>query len=193
MALQPLSYQNYSDEELLPAVARGVTAAFDELYKRYGQRLFGYFFRMLWKNKELAEDQVQELFIKVIRHAGSFETGRSFPTWLYSIAHNMCKNEYRKAEVRMKHAQTKQAAGTRATAGINLDLQKFRTAVTDCIARLTEEKKSLFILRFQEQLSVPEISQVLNIPEGTIKSRLFYLLKEMKEELSEYKTLHLYP
>lgn len=193
MALQPVLYQTYADEELLSPVAKGSAAAFDELYKRYGQKMFGYFFRMLWKNKELAEDQTQELFVKIIRHAGSFEAGRSFSTWLYSIAHNMCKNEYRKAEIRMKHATTKTGEGVAAPAGKSLDLQKFRAAVVRCISRLTEEKKSLFILRFQEQLSVPEISQVLDIPEGTIKSRLFYLLKEMKEELGEYKTLHLYP
>lgn len=193
MTVQPIAYQDYTDEELLPPVAKGITPAFDELYRRYGQKMFGYFYRMLWKNRELAEDQTQELFVKLIRHAADFKTGRAFSTWLYSIAHNMCKNEYRKAETRMKHAtvKTEQTAG--APAGKRLDLQKFRAAVVDCISRLTEEKKSLFILRFQEQLSVPEISQVLNIPEGTIKSRLFYLLKEMKEELGEYKTLHLYP
>lgn len=193
MAMRPVSYQYYTDEELLGPVSRGITAAFDELYRRYGQKMFSYFFRMLWKNKELAEDQTQELFVKLIRHAGEFEAGRSFSTWLYSIAHNMCKNEYRKAEVRMKHASVKPADSQAAPAAKSLDLQKFRAAVTDCISRLTEEKKSLFILRFQEQLSVPEISHVLNVPEGTIKSRLFYLLKEMKQELNEYKTLHLYP
>lgn len=193
MALRPISYQTYRDEDLLLPVADGSATAFEELYRRYGQKMFSYFFRMLWKNKELAEDQTQELFVKVIKHARSFETGRSFSTWLYSIAHNICKNEYRKAEVRMKHAKIKQDEKATAFAGKNMDLQKFRIAVSNCIQQLTEEKRSLFILRFQEQLSVPEISQVLNIPEGTIKSRLFYLLKEMKEELQEFKTLHLYP
>ena len=193
MSMRPLSYQNEPDEDLLPALADGSSAAFDELYKRYGQKMFSYFFRMLWKNKELAEDQVQELFLKIINHAGKFEKEKSFSTWLYSIAHNMCKNEYRKEEVRMKHAKNKPNENIAASAGKNLDLQKFKVAVANCIQQLTEEKRALFILRFQENLSVPDISQVLNIPEGTIKSRLFYLLKEMKEELNSFKTIHLYP
>lgn len=192
MALRSLSYQDHTDEELLPLVTHQAAGAFDELYHRYGQKMFGYFYRMLWKDKERAEDNVQELFLKVIKHAKDFETGRSFSTWLYSIAHNMCKNEYRKQEVRMKHAKSV-TEGSIAPREKNLDLQKFRVAVANCIGRLDEEKRSLFVLRFQEQLSVPQISSILNIPEGTIKSRLFYLLKEMKNELQEFKTLHIYP
>jgi RNA polymerase sigma-70 factor (ECF subfamily) len=192
MAIRPLSYNDHTDEELLPLVAGKVAGAFDELYHRYGQKMFGYFFRMLWKDKEKAEDNVQELFLKVINHAKDFETGRSFSTWLYSIAHNMCKNEYRKQEVRMKHAKTI-TADTITPKEKHLDLQKFRVAVANCIGRLDEDKRSLFVLRFQEQLSVPQISSIMNIPEGTIKSRLFYLLKEMKNELQEFKTLHIYP
>jgi RNA polymerase sigma-70 factor, ECF subfamily len=192
MAIRSLSYQHHTDEALLPLIAGGSSSAFDELYHRYGQRMFSYFFRMLWKNKELAEDQVQELFMKIIHHAKSFEPGRPFSTWCYSIAHNMCKNEYRKEETRMKYAKVKPAESIAGNEK-NIDLRRFRAAVTSCISKLNEEKKSLFILRFQEHLSVPEISTILNIPEGTIKSRLFYLLKDMKDELSEFKTLHIYP
>lgn len=192
MALQPVLYQDYKDEALLPHIAAGTAAAFDELYGRYGKRMFSYFFRMLWKNKELAEDFVQELFVKVIQHAGSFETSLSFSTWLYSMAHNMCKNEYRKAEVRTKYAGTTKNTGMQ-TEQQNPDLQRFKAAVASCISKLSEEKRSLFVLRFQEHLSVPEISTILQVPEGTIKSRLFYLLKEIKEDLYEFKTLHIYP
>lgn len=192
MAIRSLSYQDHTDEELLPLIAGGSSPAFDELYHRYGQKMFSYFFRMLWKNKELAEDQTQELFLKIIHHAKSFETSRSFSTWLYSIAHNMCKNEYRKEETRMKYARIKPGESVAGNEK-NLDLQKFKVAVTNCIGKLNEEKKSLFILRFQEHMSIPEISTILNMPEGTIKSRLFYLLKDMKEELNEFKTLHIYP
>lgn len=73
MALRSISYQNLSDEALMPEIAEGSSAAFDELYKRYGQKLFSYFFRMLWKNKELTEDCTQELFIKLMKAAKSFE------------------------------------------------------------------------------------------------------------------------
>ncbi len=185
-------YRYTTDESLLPLVAEGSVPAFNEIYARYGQKMFSYFFRMLWKNKELAEDLTQELFMKIIGHAGRFESNRSFHTWLYSIAHNMCKNEYRKEEVKMKYKPVAQAHASSETEK-NSDLQRFREALYGAVSKLTAEKKALYVLRFEEQLSVPDISQVLNTPEGTIKSRIFYLLKELKETLSEFKTLHIYP
>jgi RNA polymerase sigma-70 factor (ECF subfamily) len=186
------SYQDCADEELLSFLSEGNDPAFDELYKRYAQKMFSYFFRMLWKNKELAEDNTQELFLKLVRHVGSFETGRSFSTWLYSIANNMCKNEYRKAATRAK-ADSTQAVQPLTQPAANPDLRRFREAVAQCTGELPEEKKTLFILRFQENLSVPDISRIMDIPEGTVKSRIFYLLKEMKEKLKIFETLNIYP
>jgi RNA polymerase sigma-70 factor, ECF subfamily len=191
MAVSRTNYNDAKDEELVKRIAGRDADAFNELYHRYGQKLFGYFYKMLWKNKELAEDKVQELFINILKHAGSFDEQRSFSTWVYSIASNMCKNEYRAAAVKAKH--TIEMETTTTATEREADLQRFRLAVNNCINELAEDKRSLFILRFNEQLTVPQISEVLGVPEGTVKSRLFYLLKEMKTSLGAFKTLHLYP
>lgn len=188
MEMRLTTYKEYTDEQLLGPVGEGSATAFAELYHRYAQKMFSYFFRMLWKNKELAEDQTQELFLKVIKHAKKFEADRSFSTWLYSMAHNMCKNEYRREEVRSKFRRMKNDTNL-IQQEKQIDLRKFKEAVHTCMDELNEEKRSLFILRFQEQLTVPDISRILNIPEGTVKSRLFYLLKEMKEKLKQFQTL----
>lgn len=184
-------YQHYKDEELLPLLKSGGHAAFDELYKRYGQKMFSYFFRMLWKNKELAEDFTQDLFVKLINNADAYLEGRNVSTWLYSIANNMCKNEYRKQEVRKVHGMQQKAEPS--TDAVNPDMKRFKEAVHQCTNELPEEKKALYMLRFQENLSVPDISKIMNLPEGTIKSRIFYLLKEMKEKLKEFESLPIYP
>lgn len=185
-------YQMESDEWVAGRAAEGSVAAFNELYRRYGQKMFSYFYRMLWNDKELAEDCTQELFLKVIKHGKDFDNNRKFSTWFYSIAHNMCKNEYRKAEVKSKYQPVKNEPAVADTEK-NSDLHRFRKALADTLNRMTEEKRQLYVLRFEEQLSVPDISQVMNIPEGTVKSRIFYLLKEMKEQLIGFKTLHIYP
>lgn len=181
-----------TDEALVQMVARGDSAAFTELYERYGQKMLSYFFRMLYKDKARAEDQTQELFLKLVKEAHRFDQNKSFSTWLYSVAHNMCKNEYRKDEVRMKHAREPQAQTT-AMQPDGTDLSRFRQALQDCLRKLPEEKKALFTLRFHEQLTIPQIGQVLQLAEGTVKSRLFYLLKDLKEELSVFKNIHQYP
>jgi len=192
MSARSISYTGYSDAQLLPLITTGNSMAFDELYFRYGQKIFSYFFRMLWKNKELAEDCTQDLFLKIIRHAEIFDQEKRFSTWLYSIAHNMCKNEYRKKEVRMNHLAINRENPASVEAA-DPDMNRFRLAVQACSNALSEEKKSLYILRFTENLTVPEISSILSIPEGTVKSRIFYLLKEMKEQLKEFETLLVYP
>jgi RNA polymerase sigma-70 factor (ECF subfamily) len=185
-------YKTYQDEDLVQLSNNGMAAAFDELYERYGQKMFSYFFRMLWKNKELAEDMTQDLFMKLMKHGDHFSIDKSFSTWIYSIANNMCKNEYRKQAVRMQHVQVIKPADE-AVAAANPDMRRFKEAVHAYTNQLPEEKKQLYILRFHEQLSVPDISKILNIPEGTIKSRIFYLLKEMKEKLKAFETLSIYP
>jgi RNA polymerase sigma-70 factor (ECF subfamily) len=181
-----------SAETLMVLISNGSAPAFEELYFRFAQKIFSYFFRMLWKNKELAEDLTQELFLKIIKNAGSFNPDKRFITWFYSIANNMCKNEYRKAETQMKYKPDTDpvAFGNMET---NTDRKRFKEAVAAYTTQLPEEKKALYILRFEEQLSVPDISAILNINEGTVKSRIFYLLKDMKEQLSPFKNLLIYP
>jgi len=84
------------DEALMEKIRQGNQAAFTELYGRYNASLLRYFTRMLWHNRALAEDFLHDFFLKVIRHPQYFDSSRRFSTWAYSIAHNMCKNEYRK-------------------------------------------------------------------------------------------------
>lgn len=184
-------YINYTDSELMALLKVNKQDGFEELYNRYGQKLFSYFFRMLWKNKELAEDFTQELFIKIINSADSFSEEKSFSTWIYSIANNMCKNEYRKQSVRVNHSTS--APIPQTVQAVNPDWKIFKEAVFECINGLSEDKKSLYLLRFQDNLPVQEISKILDIPEGTVKSRIFYLLKELKLKLKGFETLITYP
>jgi RNA polymerase sigma-70 factor, ECF subfamily len=177
-----------TDEMLMQGVAKGWQPAFDELYRRYAQRMYSYFYRMLWQNSTLAEDCTQELFIKLIRYKTSYDGGRSFATWIYTIACNICKNEYRRHEIKTKAGSAAPAPDAVMPAtDKHIDLKEFAGAVREELAALDEEKRSLFTLRFEEQLSVPEISSILNIPEGTVKSRIFYLLKHFSSRLKTYQ------
>lgn len=178
-----------TDEQLMAHAAAGSEPAFEELYKRHTQKLFGFFYKMLWGNKALAEDAVQEVFLKVIRYKNNYDSNRNFSTWLYTIAYNICKNEYRKYE--MNNKQETAPVNEHTASGEQLvDLKRFAGAVKKELNGLDEEKKTLFLLRFEEQLSVPEISRIMDIPEGTIKSRIFYLLKHLSEKLKPYQFIH---
>src|SRR3984957_12835960 len=92
-------YTNMADTELMFHLQRGETLAFDELYKRYSKPLLGYFVRMLNYDKPKAQDALHDLFMKVIEKPHLFDTSKPFRTWIYTIAYNNCKNQYKHTEI----------------------------------------------------------------------------------------------
>ena len=169
-------------------VKEGKEKAFQELYQRYARGIYSYFFRMLKKDKELSQDFTQELFSKVFKYASGFDEGRSFKTWLYSMANNQCKNEYAKWEVRNK-AQMEIQTADFGSAIAGPDRSSFKEALNEALAQLDESKRTVFEMRYVQDLSNVEIAEALNISEGTVKSRLFYTLKELNSKLQGYKEL----
>ena len=89
-----------SDEELMESVEVGEETAFDELYNRYSKRLLVYFYRMLGGNEEKAQDFLQDIFVKIIEKPHLFGSKNRFSSWVFTVANNMCKNEYRRLKVR---------------------------------------------------------------------------------------------
>ena len=92
-------FKQSSDEELMSAIQNGSSGSLGELYNRYSKRILVYFYRMLG-SEEKAQDYLQDIFLKLIEHPYAFDTSRTFSKWIFSIAANMCKNEYRYIEVR---------------------------------------------------------------------------------------------
>lgn len=178
------------DEALMQKAVAGSEAAVTVLYHRYSRPLFRYFFRMLWKDKSKAEDFLHDLFINIMEAGEKFDSGRSFSTWIYSIAHNMCKNEYRKQAFRLAvngHHQPEESLPEVAMHA--LDEQMFNLLLDKCLAHEQEEVRTMFVLRYELDMNVPEISRIIGCPEGTVKSRLFYLKKRLAAQLQQYKVM----
>ncbi|HTL80814.1 MAG TPA: RNA polymerase sigma factor [Bacteroidia bacterium] len=184
------TYETEKDEQLMKRVAHGDGKAFGVLYDRYSSALFRYFHRMLWQNKEKAEDFVQDLFMKIIHKPESFDRERKFITWLYSVAHNMCKNEYRSQEVRKPVREEKAVyalAGEHGDSfGTRVDRKMFMKKLATELDLLDESQRTTFLLRYEENFSIKEIADVLECSEGTVKSRLFYTLKKLSGRLEEF-------
>jgi RNA polymerase sigma factor (sigma-70 family) len=183
-------YQNIADEALMALVGKKDQRAFSELYDRYADRLVNYFYRMLWKDREKAQDFMHDLFAKLINKPELYDESRNFKTWLFSIANNMCKNEYRKHEVRkntsyeIRH-DVKGESGNETIAA--MDKSAFTEKLDDVLGALDEVKRTTFIMRYREELSIKEISDVMECSEGTVKSRLFYTLKILNEKLKVFE------
>ena len=178
-----------SDERLMQQVQNGDQRAFRKLYQRYHRKVFGYFYRMLNRDRDLASDMLQEVFVKVVEKANGYDPDKSFKTWLFSMASNLCKNQYRKWDNRDKaFAAWAEQNGVLIAADmpLKMDLEKFGEALDKALETLDEKKKTAFILRFKEDFSLEEIAAVQDCPVGTVKSRLYYTLRLLQEQLAEF-------
>ena len=178
-------YQNLSDEQLVALSAKGRDAAFRELYQRYASKMYHYFLRMLAYQRELAEDFTQDLFLKIIENPGAFDTKRKFSTWFYTLASNMVKNEYRRKgrQVHMVTLEGDLKAYSPDYLLKQLDEPVLKKYLALAIQSLDQHHRSCFLLRYDSQLTIPEISEILNCPTGTVKSRLHYALKKLSSKL----------
>lgn len=183
-------YELLSDEQLMIAVYNGDDTAFTVLYKRYSKRLLYYFYRMLGNCKEKSQDFLQDIFIKVIEKPERFDTGRTFSTWIFSVAHNMCKNEYRRLAVRSNTIREQDLEQFAEIADNDMVEQKITAnQLFSYIESLGENEKTAFILYYREDFTLLEIGKVLSIPEGTVKSKLFYARKKILAKIKMNETI----
>lgn len=174
----------YSDEQLIKEIECGNETAFNLLYERYSTKLFRYFFRLLGNDRAKAEDFLQELFIKVLNNAHAFSAAQKASTWLYTIATNMCKNEWRNTENRQRLLRQFEPWEHQSKNVLDkLQSQHMAKILDKMMSQLEEEEQFVLQLRFQQELSIKEIAAIINIPEGTVKSKLFYLLKRIAKQL----------
>jgi RNA polymerase sigma-70 factor (ECF subfamily) len=171
---------------MLP-IANGNSEAFNELYKRYGAKLYRYFYRLFNNNQSKAEDFTQDLFVKVMQSASSFNAQNKLSTWLYTIANNMCRNEWRNQSnrntiINSLDFESIEHQNYHHTIDQKLLLQK----IEEEIQMFAENDQILIAMRFQQELSIQDIANILNIPEGTVKSKIFYLMKKLSLKLGVY-------
>jgi len=172
-----------SDEDLLAGHLAGEPGAFEGLVRRHADELFGFLLRFVG-NAAVADDLVQETFLQVHLAAGSFDPGRSFRPWLYTIAANKARDYLRgrgrKAEQSLDAGGCDDSGPTpgqlleagEEPAAQEADVAELRQAVQAVVARLPEHLRLILVLGYYQQLPYAEIAQILDIPVGTVKSRL---------------------
>lgn len=170
-------------------VHQGSEMALTEIYQRYGTPLMRYFTRMLWRDHQKAQDFLHDLFVKIIDHPQRFDGTRKFSTWIFSVAHNMCKNEYRRTanHERLNGFHINPVVNTEMND--NMDRMTVKYQLEKMLDELEEEDKTLLLLRYEEDLSIEQISEIVFLAEGTVKSRLFYLRKALAKKLNGYKII----
>ena len=184
------NYSSYTDNELMQSIVDKDTRAFSELYDRYNGVLVSYFYKMLWQDKEKAQDFMQDLFAKIIEKPHLFDLKRNFKTWIFSVANNMCKNEYRKQAIRKNTRydveEGYQVKDNAMDAMDKLQDSQFSEKLNQELDKLDEKQKSAFVMRYFQDMSIKEIAETLDVSQGTVKSRLFYTLKKLTVSLKDF-------
>jgi RNA polymerase sigma-70 factor (ECF subfamily) len=178
-----------SDEELMAAVADGHTAAFERLYERYSQKMLHYFYRMLNQEEERAQDMLQDLFMKLVEKPHLYHPDKRFSTWIFAIASNMVKNEYRSRQVRRimtRPGDMSQVQVAVPSSEEHLHEKAFGEELLRALDQLSETHRETFVLRYQEELPIREISEIMHCSEGTVKSRIFYALRKLSAHLHAF-------
>ena len=176
-----------TDEQLMQSQALGDRKAFELLYDRYFDKLV-WFARGFLSDEQKSEDVVQEVFLKIIEKPQQFDSAKKFSTWIYTITGNACKNTLRNEQNQNRILDEKRIEifGTETEAEAETDEETLKKMIQEACANLNDKEKQLYLLRFEEELSIKEIANVLQIPDGSVKSGIFYLLKKMSIQLKAY-------
>ena len=183
-------FNSLSDDELMQRVSiKDDDRAFGELYRRYARRLMGFFFRQLNGDEALSADLTQDAFMRVWTARDKF-LGTNFRTWIFSISYNLLKNHYRHDEHQKQYELfSKQTQEEVADNHIveQMDNDAFDQALRKTLETLPSENRLLFSFRFEEELTVPEIAELMGLAEGTVKSRLYTLTQTLKQKFYQHE------
>lgn len=185
---------NFTDEELIPLIVKKNEKAFEELYNRYSKKMHYFFYMRFNFDKELANDLLQDLFIKLIDNIENFETDKQFSTWFYTMANNNSKNEYKRVVNNLEIITEEEKVNLVDDSFIydlNLDedfYSSFNYSLQKELNNLKTTHRTAFVLKYKENLSLKEIAQIMNCSEGTIKSRLHYTVKSLAQSLAKYNS-----
>jgi len=183
----------FEDSDLVRRALSGDEDAYTELVRRHQSMVAGVVLKMT-RRPEWVEDLSQEAFLKAFSGLSRFKKKSGFSTWLYRITVNVSLDEIRKRDSRRRlisqatdePSMPDSIIGRTGADGERLVLtRETQKKVRDSLERLSPEYRAVLVLRYLEELSTPEIAETLELPEGTVRSRLYYARIELSGILSK--------
>lgn len=175
------------DAQLIDEVLAGDSKSFELIVRRYQDRLFNTIFHVVGSREE-AEDVVQEAFVQAYLKLKTFKHNSAFYTWLYRIAFNTAISHRRKRRPEVSVEAARELLGeepvdAREDASDRLIRDERSAQVHRALAELSDEHRAILVLREMEGLCYERISEVLDLPVGTVRSRLHRARLQMRDQL----------
>ncbi|MBC7320446.1 sigma-70 family RNA polymerase sigma factor [bacterium] len=180
------------EELLVKRAKKGDVLAFSELVKRYERYVINLVYRTLGRSED-AEDIAQEAFVKAFLNIKKFKEESKFSTWLSRIVVNLCMDKTREKNNREENLEEgiwltipqSSYYGPEET----LERMEIQERIREAVTSLPNDLRMVFVLREFEGLSYQEISEMLDIPIGTVESRLYRARMKLKSLLSDLKSI----
>ncbi len=185
---------NYTDERLMSLFQAGDENAYIVLVNRYKDKLINFIYHYL-KDSESAEDVVQETMIKLYQKKHYYKEIAKFSTWLYTIAKNLANTELRKRKNRKttllsqfsNDDKTYEIPSDDLEIGQQVQTDVVNEIIKDAVNQLSEKFKIVIILRDIQEISYEEISGIIGVPIGTVKSRINRARLQLQVELKHLR------
>jgi RNA polymerase sigma-70 factor, ECF subfamily len=171
-----------ADVDLVARYLAGDVAAFDELMRAHEDRVFGVCLRML-RDRDAALDATQETFLTVFRKADRYRAEAAFSTWLYRVAVNTCYDQMRRSKRHRADEFPEHYEPPDRSAGDALEAVEVRPDVEEALDALPADFRAAVVLVDVEGLALETVSDLLGIPLGTVKSRVFRGRRLLAERL----------
>jgi len=171
------------EQQWLKQVLEGNKQAYGHIINKYKNPLYATILRMT-KNPQDAEDLVQEAFIKVYHQLGKYDNKGSFASWIYRVAVNHCMDEFRKKRYKTQQLEINEekAVNPNHPEIIFLKKEKHRQ-VERLVASLPEDERLVILLRYANELSYTEISELTGFPLSSVRNKLHRAKKKMREKV----------
>jgi RNA polymerase sigma-70 factor (ECF subfamily) len=173
------------ERQWIRSIAGGDRSAFERLFHAYQRRLFGYIFRMVGKT-DAAEELASDVMLEVWKGAGGFKGESKVSTWIFGIARFRAISHLRRsnpAVVDIEHAGP--LADSHERQDEVLVKESTREEVRTALKKLSRQHQEVIELTFYQGFSYPEIAEILDCPVNTVKTRMFYARKELRQLLEE--------
>lgn len=182
---------NYTDEQLVEAAIKENPEAFGEIVKRWERKIFALCFGMLSREED-ARDAAQETFISAYRNLANFRGEAKVSSWLHRIAVNQCLTKQRRSKVRAEsYLEDETSNGNEASFATPSHLSPSRTTeqnerlklVRQAVNALPEDLREVIVMKEFNEMTFQEISESLDVPLSTVKSRVYTALKQLRMKL----------
>lgn len=180
-----MTHRAAEDVDLLARYLDGDIGAFDELMKAHESRVFGICLRML-RDREAALDVTQETFLTVFRKADRYKAEAAFSTWLYRVTVNACYDHLRRTKRRKAAALPEGLDPADPRSSDPLDSAEVRPDIEAALLRIPEEFRSAVVLVDLQGLAIDQTAEILGVPSGTVKSRVFRGRRQLAELLGNH-------